>query len=77
MTRPTPSSHFALQRLALAGLLCCLSGLLALAMPIPVLAACNFSVGFEACDLPAELKRATIVYHGQLTPEYRYLEQFI
>ena len=28
-------------------------------------------------DLPAELKRATIVYHGELTPEYRYLEHHL
>ena len=44
---------------------------------IPALAACDFSTDFEACDLPLEMKRATIVYHGELTPEYRYLEQFI
>jgi hypothetical protein len=46
MTRPTPS-HFALQRLALAGLLCCLSGLLALAMPSPALAACAGNTNVE------------------------------
>ena len=44
---------------------------------IPALAACDFSVDFEACDLPPELKGATIVYHGELTPDYRYLKQFI
>jgi alpha-aminoadipic semialdehyde synthase len=44
---------------------------------IPDLAACDFGVDFEACTLPPELKRATIVYHGELTPEYRYLEQFL
>ena len=44
---------------------------------IPYLATCDFGVDFEACTLPPELKQATIVYHGQLTPEYRYLEQFL
>jgi alpha-aminoadipic semialdehyde synthase len=44
---------------------------------LPALAACDFSVDFEACSLPPELKRATIVYQGQLTPEYRYLEKFL
>ncbi|MCL4295872.1 MAG: hypothetical protein KJ077_09105 [Anaerolineae bacterium] len=44
---------------------------------IPALAACDFSTDFAACALPPELKRATIVYHGELTPEYRYLEKLI
>lgn len=44
---------------------------------IPALAGCDFSVDFAACALPPELKTATIVYHGQLTPDYRYLEKFI
>jgi len=44
---------------------------------VPALAACDFSADFDACALPPELKRATIVYHGQLTPEYQYLEQFL
>ncbi len=44
---------------------------------IPALAACDFRIEFEQCNLPAELKRATIVYHGELTPAYRYLEKFI
>lgn len=44
---------------------------------VPALATCDFGVDFELCDLPPELKHAIIVYHGQLTPEYRYLEQFL
>jgi saccharopine dehydrogenase (NAD+, L-lysine-forming) len=44
---------------------------------IPTLAACDFSLDFEQCALPPELKRATIVYHGELTPDYQYLEKFI
>lgn len=42
---------------------------------VPALAACDFGVDFESCALPPELKRATIVYHGELTPDYRYLEK--
>ena len=49
----------------------------ALAPFIPALAACDFNVDFEACTLPPELKRAMIVYQGELTPDYRYLAQFI
>lgn len=44
---------------------------------IPALAACDFSVDFEQCTLPPEFKRATIVYHGELTPDYQYLEKFL
>jgi alpha-aminoadipic semialdehyde synthase len=44
---------------------------------IPALATCDFSLDFAECALPPELKRATIVYHGELTPDYRYLEKFI
>ncbi len=44
---------------------------------IPALAACDFSVPFDVCPLPPEPKRATIVYQGELTPEYRYLEKHI
>lgn len=41
------------------------------------LARCDFSADFEACDLPPELKRAVIVYHGRLTPDYKYLKEYI
>ncbi len=44
---------------------------------IPALAACDFSVDFNTCDLSPELKQATIVYHGELTPEYKYLHKFL
>lgn len=44
---------------------------------VPALANCDFSRDFESCGLPPELRRATIVYHGRLTPQYNYLEQFL
>lgn len=40
-------------------------------------AGADFSGKFEACKLPPPLKRAVIVYRGELTPDYRYLEQFL
>ncbi len=44
---------------------------------LPALAAADFSADFEAVNLPPELKRATIVYQGQLTPAYQYLSKFL
>jgi alpha-aminoadipic semialdehyde synthase len=41
---------------------------------VPALASADYSVGFEALDLPAELKRAVIAHRGDLAPDYRYLE---
>jgi alpha-aminoadipic semialdehyde synthase len=37
----------------------------------------DYSVGFEALALPPEIKRAVIVHQGELTPDYRYLEQYL
>ncbi|MCG3206777.1 MAG: hypothetical protein FOGNACKC_00376 [Anaerolineae bacterium] len=44
---------------------------------IPALAATDFSADFDSVALPPALKRATIVYHGQLTPDYAYLAEFL
>jgi alpha-aminoadipic semialdehyde synthase len=44
---------------------------------IPALARCDFSASFEECDLPPEIKRAVIVYQGQLTPDYQYIQEFL
>jgi alpha-aminoadipic semialdehyde synthase len=44
---------------------------------IPALARCDFSAPFEACNLPPEIKRAVIVYQGQLTPDYQYIQEFL
>ena len=49
----------------------------ALAHFLPVLAAADFSVPFEALDLPPELKRAVIVHRGRLTPDYTYLDEYL
>jgi len=44
---------------------------------VPAIAKADFSVPFEQLDLPPEIKRAVILHQGQLTPDYRYLEQFL
>lgn len=44
---------------------------------IPAIAQADYTVPFEELALPPEIKRAVIVYQGELTPNYRYLEQYI
>ncbi|HUU81947.1 MAG TPA: bifunctional lysine ketoglutarate reductase /saccharopine dehydrogenase family protein [Phycisphaerae bacterium] len=44
---------------------------------IPGLARADFAGELAASGLPAELQRATIVYRGELTPPYRYLEAHV
>ena len=44
---------------------------------IPAIATADFSAPFEASSLPPEIKRAVIAYRGQLTPDYKYIEQFL
>jgi alpha-aminoadipic semialdehyde synthase len=44
---------------------------------IPAIAKTDFSIPFEQLELPPEIKRAVIAYHGELTPDYRYIEEFL
>lgn len=44
---------------------------------IPGIAAADFSGPLEACDLPAPVKRALILYQGELTPDYDYMKDFL
>jgi alpha-aminoadipic semialdehyde synthase len=44
---------------------------------IPNLAEADFSVDFDKLDLIPPLKRAMIVYHGNLTPDYKYIQGYI
>ncbi len=44
---------------------------------IPAIARCDFSAPFEECSLPPEIRRAVIVYQGQLTHEYEYIQEFL
>jgi saccharopine dehydrogenase (NAD+, L-lysine-forming) len=44
---------------------------------IPAIAQADYSVPFEQLALPPEIKRAVIAHRGELTPSYRYIEQFL
>jgi saccharopine dehydrogenase (NAD+, L-lysine forming) len=44
---------------------------------VPHLATADLSRSFAELDLPPELKRAVIVYQGELTPDYAYLKSFL
>ncbi len=44
---------------------------------IPAIAQADYTVDFDALDLPPEIKRAVIVHHGALTPNYRYLQKYL
>ena len=44
---------------------------------IPALLKTDFSLDFQSVNLPPELKRATILYHGNFTPDFRYMRDFI
>lgn len=44
---------------------------------VPALAAADWSGEFAALDLPSHLKKAVIVFRGELTPEYQYLSQYV
>jgi saccharopine dehydrogenase (NAD+, L-lysine-forming) len=44
---------------------------------VPGIAAADYSGDFSSCDLPAPIKRATILYHGELTPDYQFMSEFI
>ena len=40
---------------------------------IPGIANADYTVPFEELTLPSEIARAMILYHGKLTPDYKYL----
>jgi len=44
---------------------------------IPQIVEADFSVNFDECALPPPIKNAVIVYHGELTPDYRYMQSFL
>jgi alpha-aminoadipic semialdehyde synthase len=48
-----------------------------LARFLPEIEKADFSRDFEGLPLPPELKRAVIVYRGELTPDYAYLKSFL
>jgi saccharopine dehydrogenase (NAD+, L-lysine forming) len=44
---------------------------------LPHVASADLSRPFDALALPPEIKRALIVYRGELTPDYAYLNRFL
>lgn len=44
---------------------------------VPALVEADFTQPFEQCGLPDPLKKATILYHGDLTESYKYLEKYL
>ncbi len=44
---------------------------------VPAMGRCDYSMPFEALELPPEVKGAVITHDGELTPNFRYLESFL
>jgi len=44
---------------------------------VPAIASADYSADFSDLDLPAPLKRAMIAHRGELTPDYRYIEEYL
>jgi len=44
---------------------------------IPGLASADFSKDFAHCHLPVPLRRAVILFRGELTPDYKYMRSYI
>ncbi len=44
---------------------------------VPRIAKADLSVSFDECKLPGPIKKGMILYHGELTPDYRYIQDFL
>lgn len=44
---------------------------------VPDVAKADYTVPFNMLKLPPEVKKAVILYHGKLTPEYEYINKFL
>jgi alpha-aminoadipic semialdehyde synthase len=44
---------------------------------VPALAATDFSAPYARLRLPPELHRALILHHGEFTPGYEYMREFV
>ncbi|MFC2165568.1 bifunctional lysine ketoglutarate reductase /saccharopine dehydrogenase family protein [Acidobacteriota bacterium] len=44
---------------------------------VPAIANADFSGSFDKCALPNSVKKAVILYRGQFTPDYEYMNNFI
>ena len=37
----------------------------------------DYNKDFDNCNLPKEIKKAVILYHGELTPDYKYIGNYL
>ena len=37
----------------------------------------DFTKDFDQCKLPSEIKKAVILYHGKITKDYRYIDNYL
>jgi len=44
---------------------------------VPAIANVDFSVTFDKCQLPPEIKKAVITYQGDFTPDYKYITNYL
>jgi alpha-aminoadipic semialdehyde synthase len=44
---------------------------------IPDIVNADYNAEFKDCNLPLEIKKAVILYHGKLTPNYQYIDKFL
>lgn len=44
---------------------------------IPDILKADFFGDFDNCNLPSSIKKAVILYHGQLTPDYSYINKYL
>ena len=44
---------------------------------VPSIVKADFSVDFKKLNLPSEIKKAVILHHGKLTPNYQYINKFL
>jgi len=44
---------------------------------VPGIVHADFSRDLDSCGLPPPIRKGVIVYHGHLTPEYRYIQSFV
>ena len=44
---------------------------------IPDIAKADYSVDFQRLNIPEEIKKAVVLHHGKLTPDYQYIKGFL
>jgi len=44
---------------------------------VPEIPKANYDVPFEMLKLSSEVKKAVILHHGKLTPDYEYINEYL